>query len=50
MESGAVSRMGGPMTFERLVDLSSANILVTSAMVFVGGIMVLWVVCNGFGR
>jgi hypothetical protein len=35
---------------ERLLDLSSANITITAAVLFVGGIGLLWVVCNGWGR
>ena len=35
---------------ERLLDLSSANVAMTSAVVFVGGIGLIWVVCNGWGK
>ncbi len=35
---------------ERLLDLSSANVTITSAVVFVGGIALIWVVCNGWSR
>ncbi|EYD75524.1 hypothetical protein Rumeso_02870 [Rubellimicrobium mesophilum DSM 19309] len=37
-------------TLERLLDLSSAHITATSAVVFVGSIVALWVVCNGWGK
>ncbi len=35
---------------ERLLDLSSANIVATSAVLFVGSIGVIWILCNGWRR
>jgi len=35
---------------ERLLDLSSSNVPITSAVVFVAGIGLIWVVSNGWGK
>ena len=35
---------------DRLLELSSANITITAAVLFVGGIGLLWVVGNGWGK
>jgi hypothetical protein len=35
---------------ENLLRISSDNMMLTMAVVFVGGVLAIWVVCNGFGK